>query len=98
MDIKAFKAYRFNADVVGNPGDCVAPPYDVIDAPFQDELYGRNDYNIVRAIKGKSAATDNEGDNVYTRAAAYIEQAIADGALVQESDNAIYVYVQDFEI
>ncbi|MHC4553308.1 MAG: DUF1015 domain-containing protein [Planctomycetota bacterium] len=98
MDIKAFKAFRFNADIVGNPGDCIAPPYDVIDAPFQDELYGRNDYNIVRAIKGKSAATDNEGDNVYTRAAAYIEQAIADGALVQESDNAIYVYVQDFEI
>lgn len=98
MDIKAFKAYRFNQDIVGKPGDCIAPPYDVIDASFQDELYARNDYNIVRAIKGKPSDAESDNDNVYTRAAAYLQQAIADGALIQENDDAIYVYVQDFEI
>ncbi len=98
MEIKAFKAYRFNKDVVGNPGDCIAPPYDVIDASFQDELYSRSDYNVVRAIKGKQTDADSDADNVYSRAAAYLQKAIEDGALVQENSDAIYVYVQDFEI
>lgn len=98
MDIKALKAYRFNKDVVGNPGDCIAPPYDVIDSSFQDELYSRNAHNVVRAIKGKQTDVDSDIDNVYTRAGMYLEKAIADGALIQENDDAIYVYVQDFEI
>ncbi|MDH4201942.1 MAG: DUF1015 domain-containing protein [Phycisphaerae bacterium] len=98
MDIKAFKAYRFNNDVVGDPGDCIAPPYDVIDSSIQDDLYGRNAYNIVRAIKGKADAGDSSDNNVYTRAAEYLEGAIASGALVQEDSDAIYAYVQDFEI
>ncbi|OQY05430.1 MAG: hypothetical protein B6I25_05630 [Planctomycetales bacterium 4572_13] len=92
MEIKPFKAYRFNPEVVGNPGDCIAPPYDVIDPSMQDELYRRNEYNIVRAIKGKAS------ENVYTQAAEYLEAAVKAGALKQEDNDAIYAYVQDFEI
>ncbi|MHC4962462.1 MAG: DUF1015 family protein [Planctomycetota bacterium] len=98
MDIKAFKAYRFNKEAVGNPGGCIAPPYDVIDSSMQDELYSRSTYNIVRAIKGKPDAGDSGSNNVYTRAAEYLENAIEAGALIQESNEAIYAYVQDFEI
>ena len=98
MKIKSFKAYRFNRTVVGDPGNCIAPAYDVIDSSMQDELYNRNPYNIVRAIKSKSNVGDNAGKNVYTRAAEYLEAAIKTGALVQEDKNAIYAYVQDFEI
>ena len=67
MDIKPFKAYRFNKEAVGNPGDCIAPPYDVIDSSMQNELYNRSPYNIVRAIKGKSDAGDNSDNNVYLK-------------------------------
>ena len=98
MDIKAFKSFRFNRDVVGNPGDCIAPPYDVIDADMQNTLYDQNQYNIVRAIKGKNGVNDTPDDNVYTRASAYLENAIAAGALVQDENEAIYAYVQDFVI
>ena len=98
MEIKAFKAYRFNGEVVGNPGDCIAPPYDVIDSSMQNELHQRNFYNIVRATKGKPEADDSSDNNVYTRAAEYLENAVASGALVQDDKDAIYAYVQDFEI
>ncbi|MEN8126688.1 MAG: DUF1015 domain-containing protein [Planctomycetota bacterium] len=98
MEIKPFKAYRFNKNVVGNPGNCIGPPYDVIDSSMQDELYNQNQYNIVRAIKGKPDANDSLDSNVYTRAAAYLEDAINSGALTQENNEAIYAYVQDFEI
>ena len=98
MDIKPFRAYRFNNDVVGNAGDCIAPPYDVIDSSMQDDLYNRNSCNVVRAIKGKPATDDSSDNNVYTRAAEYLENAVESGALVQEENEAIYAYVQDFEI
>jgi uncharacterized protein (DUF1015 family) len=98
MDIKAFKAYRFNPEVVGNAGDCIAPPYDVIDVSMRDELYRRNDYNIVRAINGKSEPDDNAGNNVYIRASRFLTQAIEANALIQENNEAIYAYVQDFQI
>jgi uncharacterized protein (DUF1015 family) len=98
MDIKPFKAYRFNEEVGGNPGECIAPPYDVVDSSMQDELYKRNAYNIVRAIKGKRSSGDSADNNVYSRAAEYLEKAIADGALTAEANEAIYAYVQDFEI
>lgn len=98
MEIKPFKAYRFNKEIVGNPGDCIAPPYDVIDSQLQEQLYSRNKYNIVRAIKGKATANDADDNNVYTRAAEYLDKAIKEGALVQDDRDAIYAYVQDFAI
>ncbi len=98
MEIKAFKAYRFNPEIVGDAGSCVAPPYDVIDAAQQKALHEQNPYNIVRAIKGKKSADETNNNNVYTRAAEYLNKAIKDGALVQDAGDAIYVYVQDFEI
>ena len=98
MDIKPFKAYRFNKEVVGDSGNCIAPPYDVIDSSMQDELYTRSTYNIVRAIKGKAGPNDAAADNVYARANEYLEDAINSGALALENNEAVYAYVQDFEI
>jgi uncharacterized protein (DUF1015 family) len=98
MQIKAFNAYRYNSEVVGNAGDCIAPPYDVIDAGQQQHLYDKNPHNIVRIIQGKKDQADNESQNVYTRAADYLTQWIKSDALKQDADEAIYAYVQNFEI
>lgn len=98
MIIKPFAAYRFNSTVVGQTGDCIAPPYDVIDEHQQDELYRRNPYNIVRAIRGKATPQDTPQNNVYTRAGDYLAKAIADRALTQDADASIYAYIQDFAI
>lgn len=98
MDIKPFKAYRFNSTVVGDSGSCIAPPYDVIDEHQQDELYQRNAWNIVRAIRSKATGYDDASNNVYTRAHDYLEKAVAEGALKEDAASAIYAYVQDFQI
>ena len=98
MEIKPFKAMRYNAQVVGNVGNCIAPPYDVIDADQQEALYRKSDYNIVRVTKGKTTASDDGQDNQYTRAAATLTQWIQQGALKEDDRAAVYGYVQDFEI
>ncbi len=98
MDVIPFKAYRFNAAVVGDAAACIAPPYDVIDPAQQDELYRQNPYNIIRAILGKTCPGDSEAENQYTRARAFLDKAMAEGALKQDGKEAIYAYVQDFAI
>ncbi len=98
MNVIPFKGYRYDASVVGNPGDCVAPPYDVIDADQQDDLYARNENNVVRLIKAKPESNDNDTNNVYTRAAESLKAFISSGALVEEDKDSIYVYSQDFKL
>ncbi len=98
MEVKAFKAFRFNAGVVGDVGKCIAPPYDVISDAQRDGLWRASKYNIVHITKGKTLASDNERNNQYTRAAEYLQNWIAEGALKEDEKETIYGYVQDFEL
>jgi uncharacterized protein (DUF1015 family) len=98
MQVEAFKAFRFDAGVVGDVGNCIAPPYDVINDAQREQLYDKSRHNLVRLIKGKTKASDNGQDNQYTRAADYLARWIEEGALKQDSAEAIYAYVQDFEL
>lgn len=98
MQIRPFKAFRFDKAVVGDVGNCIAPPYDVINPAQQEQLYKKSEHNIVRIIKGKTTASDNGDNNQYTRAAEYLNDWIRQGVLKQDSDEAIYAYLQDFNL
>ena len=98
MQVKPFKAYRFDKEVVGDVGSCIAPPYDVINPSQQEQLYKKSEHNIVRIIKGKTTASDNGDNNQYTRAADYLNKWIEQGVLKQDATETIYAYVQDFEL
>jgi len=98
MDIRPFRAFRYNEEVVGDVGNCVAPPYDVISPAQQQQLYDKSQYNIVRIIKGKTSPDDSNTNNQYTRAAHYFKTWIDTGALKQDPADAIYPYVQDFQL
>ena len=98
MEVRPFKAFRFDAGIVGDVGSCISPPYDVISPAQQQQLYKKNKYNIVRIIKGKTTPADNGDNNQYTRAADYLKTWIENGVLKQDSAEAIYAYIQDFEV
>ena len=98
MEVKPFKAFRYNPQVVGDVGQCIAPPYDVISADEQERLYRKSKYNVAYITKGKTAPDDGDGHNVYTRAAEYLQKWISEGALKQDDKESIYGYVQDFEL
>ena len=98
MEIKPFKAFRFDSGIVGDVGSCISPPYDVISGSQQRQLYEKSKYNIVRIIKGETTAFDNDDNNQYTRAADYLKTWTEKGVLKQDSAESIYAYVQDFEL
>jgi uncharacterized protein (DUF1015 family) len=98
MQLKPFRAFRFDPSVAGDAAACIAPPYDVIDDNQQEQLYQKSKYNIVRIIKGRTSPSDNDDNNQYTRAAGHLADWIKQGALKQDTDESIYAYVQDFKI
>jgi uncharacterized protein (DUF1015 family) len=96
MEIKPFKAYRFNPAKVGDVGRCIAPPFDVIGKAEQERLYKKSKYNVVRITKGKETAGDDEKNNMYTRAGECLSLWLREGVLKQDQSEGIYGYVQDF--
>ena len=98
MEIKPFKAFRFDSGVVGDVGSCIAPPWDVISPAQQQQLYEKSEYNIVRIIKGKTAPSDNDSNNQYTKAAGLLKTWIEKGILKQDPIETIYAYVHDFQL
>ena len=98
MEVKPFKAFRFDAGVVGDVGKCIAPPYDVINDTERDGLCQKSKYNIVHITKGKVTLSDDEQNNQYTRADKYLRSWIAQGALKEDDKETIYGYIQDFEL
>ena len=51
--------------------------------------------NLVRVILGERRAADSESDNVYTRAARYLDDWIASGVLARDHKPGIFPYFQE---
>ncbi|MEI6632957.1 MAG: DUF1015 domain-containing protein [Chlamydiota bacterium] len=94
--IYPFRGYRYNQEKVKDVGLVFAEPYDKITPELQEKYYRRHPYNIVRFSKGKTTAQDSPKDNQYTRARAFLDACIAEGILVREAIEALYVYEQEY--
>ena len=76
----------------------VTQPYDKISPAMQARYLGQSPYNLVRIILGERFASDDDRNNVYTRAAAHLEEWIAKGILAQDPAPAFYAYFQTFQL
>ncbi len=93
-----FKALRYDPTLV-NMTDVVTQPYDKITPAMQDAYYAASPYNLIRVILGKKFAADTEdGENVYTRAAATLTNWRDEGILKEESEPALYGYSQTYTV
>ncbi|MDE3257011.1 MAG: DUF1015 domain-containing protein [Gemmatimonadota bacterium] len=97
-EIRAFRGIRYAIDRIGDIGDVVAPPYDVIDGSMQRALYDAHPNNIVRIIQGIGNEGDSIDENRYTRAADAYRNWLEQGVLVRDRDDGIYLYAQDFDV
>ena len=48
VDIRNFKGLMYNSDISGDISLNICPPFDVISSEFQEELYLRSKFNLVR--------------------------------------------------
>ena len=54
--------------------------------------------NLVRVILGERSPSDTDSDNVYTRAAAIMNEWIASGVWVQDAEPGMFAYFQEFVV
>lgn len=94
--IYPFRALRYRSDRV-SLADVVTQPYDKITPAMQHRYYSLSPFNLVRIILGKAQAGDN-GENVYTRAAASLSDWRASGVLHADQEPSIYAYSQRFSV
>jgi uncharacterized protein (DUF1015 family) len=88
---------RYNPEKVGELSSVISQPYDRVRHGLQDKYYDLSPHNIVRIIRGKERAGDNE-DNIYTRARDYYQSWMKEGILTREEMPAFYVLRQTFTL
>ena len=96
--IKPFRGIRFNPKRIEDLSAVVSQPYDRVRYGLQDEYYALSDYNITRIIKGKSFESDDQENNVYTRARDYLIRWQEERILMRDQEPALYVYHQEFSL
>jgi uncharacterized protein (DUF1015 family) len=96
-EIQAFRAYRYDTKRVSLK-DVLTQPYDKITPAMQDAYYAASPYNLISVEKGRTSPDDTAANSVYTRAAAKLNEWIAEKILVQDAAPALYVYSQEFLI
>lgn len=94
--IEPFLNTHYNPEVIQDFSKVTCPPYDIIGAQAQEEYYEKHTYNMIRLILGKDFDGDKPQENKYTRAAAYLEDWLRRGVLIQDTEPAIYFYEQVF--
>jgi uncharacterized protein (DUF1015 family) len=92
-----FQPYRYSPKA-GPIDKLVTQPYDKISPAMQTRYLSLSPYNLVRVILGERLPTDSDHDNVYTRAAAYLNDWIEKGILAREAEPSLYAYYQEFAL
>jgi uncharacterized protein (DUF1015 family) len=92
-----FQPYRYSRKA-GSVETLVTQPYDKISPAMQARYLSSNPYNLVRIILGEKLPADSDQDNVYTRAAAYLNSWIDSGVLEHETTPSLYAYFQRFTV
>jgi uncharacterized protein (DUF1015 family) len=87
VDVSPFRGLRFSTSLVGDLGQVIAPPYDVISPDEQRELLGRSPLNVVRL---ELPAT--ESGDPYEQAARTLEEWRSTGVLVRDNSPCLYLY------
>jgi len=89
--IEPFRALMYNRQVADEPARVVAPPYDLIGAARQKQLYERSPYNVVRLELGREA-------DRYGAAEETLAQWLEAGVVERPARPAIYHYRQTFDV
>jgi len=95
--IEPFRALRYDPSRVSIP-QVVTQPYDKITPEMQDGYYAASPHNLVRVILGKQHAGDHPGESTYTRASQFFRDWRQQGIFLQDSEPALYFYVQRFTV
>ena len=95
--IRPFRALRYAAEVVGDLGAVVAPPYDVLTPADRARFLARHERNVVRLDAPIEEPGDAEDDR-YRRVARTLAAWRSDGTFHKDPRPSIYVQEQVYRV
>src|SRR5258706_9394305 len=90
-----FRAFRYDP-ARARFDRVLTQPYDKISPAMQGKYYGADPPNLIVVEKGRAYPGDTPQNNVYTRAAAAIEDWIRSQVVVQDPAPSFYAYTQEY--
>src|SRR4029077_6234788 len=92
-----FRAFRYHPSRA--PFDRVlTQPYDKISPAMQEKYYAADPHNLIVVEKGRAFPSDTPQNNVYTRAAAAVDDWIRTQVVVQDHAPSFYAYSQEYTV
>ncbi len=95
--IAPFRGLTYNFKKITDLAQIITPPYDIISEKEQEGYYNTHPNNIIRLELGKKMASDNDTDNRYTRAAAYLKEWEANDILIRAKKETIYLTSHSYD-
>jgi uncharacterized protein (DUF1015 family) len=95
--VQPFRAFRYNP--ARAPFDRVlTQPYDKISPAMQEKYYAADPHNLITVEKGRAFPNDSAQNNVYTRAAAALQDWIRNDIVAQDHAPSFYAYTQEYTV
>lgn len=91
-----FHGTIYDAKIVGDVANVVAPPYDIIDPATQKALHARHPQNIIRLELGLDQPGDGPSNNRYTRARSTLRDWLRSGALKRDAQPTLYYHTIEY--
>jgi uncharacterized protein (DUF1015 family) len=92
-----FRAFRYNP--ASAPFERVlTQPYDKISPAMQEKYYAAHPHNLITVEKGRAYPGDTPQNNMYTRAAAALEDWIRKNVVTQDPAPSFYAYTQEYTV
>lgn len=92
-DIQPLRALHYDQSLVGPLSGVTSPPYDVIDAGQREQLLERSPFNVVAVDLPQD---EPGGRDAYAAAGELFESWRDSGALVRDSQPALWAHTQDY--
>jgi len=91
LQVKPFRAMRFNTQKAGTISSLCCPPYDIISEEQRKAYIAANEHNIIRLELPR-------GETPYETAGATLKEWLAEGVLAQDDKAGIYLYEEEFTV
>ena len=95
--VRPFRAFRYNP-ALATFDRVLTQPYDKISPAMQGKYYDADPHNLIRVEKGRVSQDDSPRNNVYTRAAATLDDWIRKNVITQDPAPCFYSYTQEYTV
>lgn len=96
-EIRPFKGIRYNTEKIKNFADVITQPYDQITDEMEKEYKKRSPYSFVNLVL-THYADGHDRNKEYENAKVCVEKWLKDGIFIQEREDSIYPYFQEFNL